>query len=465
MCFLHKILLILSLFQQRTLVEAWIPTFCDRCDLGGGLHRAHSMLDTSLDASPRRPLRQPIRRSSSEVEQQNQENAAETQKRYEQALQDPTLLSNIPFDDPLLNLDPSTLRAVTRDMGLQRLTEIQAQTWPAAVTGQSLLGRARTGTGKTLAFLLPALQRLREADLTVYRPGRTIGVLILAPTRELAIQIADQAKALLTHHQQRPGAWTVQCVFGGTKISRDRAVLSQRIPTVLVATPGRLQDLLEQKTRVAGKRLFSDVIGDTKIVVLDEADRLLEAFPIETKKILSYLPRTEKRQTMLFSATFSKRLKGLMARGDGKVLPADHKVVDCIGGVGPYMETNVRIEESYVQLSSMEHYLTGLVSIVREAVKSNDSEYPKLLIFFPTAKIVKFAAELLTTCDIVESSTTKVLHIHSRMSQAARNSASTQFRHAKRAILLTSDVSARGVDYPDVSLVVQVSFSCISLSM
>jgi len=420
--------------------------------------------ETALGVRRRRPpLGKPLRRASSEAVQKSQENAAEIEKRLQEALQDPTLLSNTTFADPLLGLDPNTLRAVTETLGLQRLTDIQASTFPVAVTGKSLLGRARTGTGKTLAFLIPAIQRLLQSDSTVYRPGRTLGLLIVAPTRELALQIADQAQALLTFHH-RPRAettWTVQCSFGGTKINRDRAVLSQRIPSILVATPGRLLDLLDQKTRCVGKRLFADVIGETPIVVLDEADRLLEAFPKEMRKLFSYLPRAEKRQTMLFSATFPRRLMSGADEGGGhnNVLPSNYTVIDCIRPMGKKngavsIQANSRIEESYVQLTDMKNYFTGLVSIIQAAVGEGGA-YPKVLVFFPTAKLVKFVAEMLAMCDVVDKDT-KVLHIHSRMSQAARSRASLQFRETNKGILLSSDVSARGVDYPDVSLVVQV---------
>lgn len=426
---------------------------------------------TTTTLAVRIPLRKPIRRSStsrsapgSTSAQTHEQQLLESQKRHQEALQDPTLLSNTTFDDPLLALDTPILRAVTQTLGLHCLTDIQAKIWPAAIAGQSLLGRAQTGSGKTVSFLLPAIQRLVQAtDATFHRPGRTVGVLVLAPTRELAIQIADQARALLTF-QQPAEAWGVECIYGGTKIGRDRAMLGRQraIPAIIVATPGRLLDLLEQKTRCGiGKRLLADILGETPMVVLDEADRLLEAFPRETRKILSFLPR--RRQTMLFSATFPKRL--LRGDDDGQVLPANHTVVDCIDGDAKDKKSgadkrNSRVEESYVQLSDTNHYLTGLVSIVREAVDvSGEPEYPKLLIFFPTAKLVKFVAEMLRTCKVVDTSSISVLQIHSRMSQAARNRASTQFRQKKRAILLSSDVSARGIDYPDISLVVQVSIT------
>jgi ATP-dependent RNA helicase MSS116 len=268
-------------------------------------------------------------------------------------------------------------------------------------------------------------------------------LLVIAPTRELAMQIAEQATAMVTYQH----AWTVQAVYGGCSIQRDRSMLHQKVPTILVATPGRLLDLLREKTRVNGKRLFADCLGETRIVVLDEADRLLQAFPSEMSKILSYLPRVEKRQTLLFSATIPAKLKGLLSREGNNILPTDYVRVDCISDDDVSTQTNVRVDQSYVQLRDFKFYLTGLLSIIDEAMKENQF---KIVIFFPTAKLVKYVAEALIIMNL------PVLSIHSRMGQGARNRASSLFRQAKQSILLTSDVSARGVDYPDVSLVVQV---------
>lgn len=318
---------------------------------------------------------------------------------------------------------------------------------------------------QTLAFLLPSIHRLLEADATVFRPGRHIGLLVLAPTRELAAQIAQQAAALVLHDR----GWTVRTVSGGASLSRDRAaVLHNAPPTILVATPGRLLDLLTTATTTTttrvqgGNRRFADVIGETPIVVLDEADRLLEAFPREMSQILSFLPRVEKRQTLLFSATFpAKLIAGLLSSSSqegrrNNILPADFVRVDCVADDNVSTQTNRRVEQSYVQLVDMKSYLTGLLSIVEHAMKDDDSDShgtsSKIVVFFPTAKLVKFVAEAM----MLLSPKLPVLSIHSRMGQGARNRASSQFRLAKRSILLTSDVSARGVDYPDVSLVVQV---------
>jgi ATP-dependent RNA helicase MSS116, mitochondrial len=294
------------------------------------------------------------------------------------------------------------------------------------------------------------MQRLLDTDVKLFRPGRNIGIVVIAPTRELVIQICQQATILATYHR----AWTVQAFYGGGSIQRDRAILYHRpIPTILVATPGRLYDLLRESSRVQGNRNFADVIGESRIVVLDEADRLLQGFAIEMNKLFTYFPRVDKRQTMLFSATFSKHLKENLLSGasGGNVLPADFVTVDVSNDGDAKTQASTRVEESFVQLDDMKLYVPGLLSIVQKVMTDESNPKCKVIIFLPTAKIVKFFSEALTFLSV------PVLSIHSRMSQGSRNRASTQFQQStNRCVLLSSDVSARGVDYPDVSLVVQV---------
>jgi ATP-dependent RNA helicase MSS116, mitochondrial len=317
---------------------------------------------------------------------------------------------------------------------------------------------------QTIAYLLPSIQRVLENQATgselAVRIGRDICMIIVAPTRELAQQIGTQAEELTAFCH----GWTIQTLTGSTSLARDKSTLAhqQRVPTIIVATPGRLLDLLQSgkasSTRVSGSRSLMDVVAKTPIIVLDEADLLLQAFRSEVQTILTHFPRVEKRQTMLFSATVPPRLKRLLSSPEGKsILPKDYTFVDCIGDATK--QVNQRVEQTCVRLSDMTSYLKGLLTIVREA--SQDDVCHKVIIFFPTAKLVKFVAEAIQLT-LPKSNTrgVQVLSIHSRMSHGARHRASSQFRatdSSQCSILLTSDVSARGVDYGDVSLVVQVS--------
>ena len=384
--------------------------------------------DMTSSSGPRRrrPTRvRPVRPTA--ATQKMETRREEAKARHKEALQDPTLLTLEKFSDRR-DIHPATKRAITEVLGLQAMTEIQAKTYAAVIAGQSVLGRARTGTGKTLAFLIPAVERLLEADLDLYKPGRTIGVIVIAPTRELAIQIAVQTDALLTFHHDMD----VACIYGGTKIQRDlRLLTGPRMPSILVTTPGRLLEHLENDTRL-GRRSFCRVAEETRMIVLDEADRLLDGFSKETMKILSFLPRVEKRQNLLFSATISNKLRGFL-KGSMKI---DFTEVNCVDGSDIQSETNARVNQTYLMLDEISQYIQTLVSILTQVMKEDNY---KVLVFFPASKVVRFLANFFN-----EGLGVSVLEIHSRMSQSSRNRASNAFRSARRGILFSSDVSARG---------------------
>ena len=406
----------------------------------------------------------------------------EVQNRHRQALKDPTLLSNQKFNDRT-DISPNIKRAITEVMGLSQMTEIQSQTYRAVISGDCVLGRARTGTGKTLAFLLPTIERLLAAPLDLYIPGQSIGCIIVAPTRELAIQIADQAEQLLTYYSEM----NVACIYGGTKIQRDYRLLSGgntgRMPAILVATPGRLLEHLENNSRIiqygsSRQTKFRDIIDKTQIVILDEADRLFEGFYKDTTKILSFLPRSAKRQTLLFSATLPQRLKVFLrdtmkinftnidcvADKDNDVgrasktgdTPKDRKDTSISSATANSAdkktgETNIRVDQTFWELESMDEYITALVSLIYDTIQTEENY--KIIVFFPASKLVRFFSQFFNQ----GLGMTEVLEIHSRMSQSSRQKASSKFRAStSNSILFTSDVSQRGVDYPDVSHVIQV---------
>jgi ATP-dependent RNA helicase MSS116, mitochondrial len=381
----------------------------------------------------------PLRFSSMEDKVANRR--IEAQERREQALLDPSLLTCVKFVDRE-DMHPATKRAVLEVLQLQEMTQIQAETYSIALQGSNIIGRARTGTGKTLAYLLPSLERLLQGDRDVYIPGRTIGVLIVAPTRELAQQIADQACSLLTYHSSE---MTVACLYGGTKMRRDINLLSNpsRLPTILVATPGRLLEHLLQ-TKIQGRK-FSDILDATKIVVLDEMDCLLGiGFQKDVSKVLSYLSR--RRQTLLFSATFPSSMRKLI----DDVLGKDFKEINCVDERDATSLTNTRVDQSFVFLESMEDYVWSMVEIIEQEAKCIKNF--KIVIFLPTTKLVDFFFELLDS----GLGLLGVSRLHSRMSQSARQRTSQNFRSTLQpSILVTTDVSSRGVDYPDVTLVVQ----------
>jgi ATP-dependent RNA helicase MSS116, mitochondrial len=420
-------------------------SFCScLCSLNVPRHRIihHSLFLSSYseeDSSRMSKRIRPLRFSSTEDKAANRR--MEAQERREQALEDPSLLTCVRFADRK-DMHPATKRAVLEVLGLEDMTQIQAETYSIALQGSNILARARTGTGKTLAFLLPSLERLLQGDKDVYIPGRTIGVLIVAPTRELAQQIADQACSLLTYHSSE---MTVACLYGGTKIRRDINLLSNqsRLPTILVATPGRLLDHLSQ-TKIQGRK-FSDILDSTKIVVLDEMDCLLGlGFQKDVLQVLSFLSR--RRQTLLFSATLPQSMRGLI----DDVLGKEYKEVSCVDEKDVRSLTSTRVDQSYVLLKSMEDYIWSMVEIIEQEAKCIKNF--KIVIFLPTTKLVDFFVEILDS----GLGLSGVSRLHSRMSQSARQRTSQNFRSTRvPSILVTTDVSSRGVDYPDVTLVVQ----------
>jgi ATP-dependent RNA helicase MSS116 len=283
-----------------------------------------------------------------------------------------------------------------------------------------------------MAFLLPALEKILKNPVE----GQ-INMLILSPTRELAAQIGEQARQLISTHR----GISYQVIFGGNSRRMDIDRFEQRVPTILVATPGRIQDHLDN-TYVRDKR-FSVLFHKTQILVLDEMDRLLDmGFRNDVEKILTYLPMN--RQTLLFSATLPPMVKLIIQ----KSMQKGYLEVDCIHDADPTTHTNELVQQSRVLIPS-DNLVRGTVGILLNLLRDPNA---KLVVFFPTTKMVKFYAELFNN-----GLRRTVLEIHSGKSQGYRTSASNRFRELKKGVLFTSDVSARGVDYPGVTHVIQVS--------
>jgi ATP-dependent RNA helicase MSS116 len=306
------------------------------------------------------------------------------------------------------------------------MTKVQEASLPACLTGRDVLARAKTGTGKTLAFLIPSIERLARAPGGVAAGG--VHCMVLSPTRELAVQIAREADALLSHH-----ALASQCVYGGTNMRSEVTRLASRRCDVLVATPGRLVDHIQNTPGFAAR------LRHCAVAVLDEADQLLDmGFRDSLDKILAALPA--QRQTLLFSATLPPSVRAIAQAA----LRRDHVFVDTVGDEAA--QTNAQVAQC-VMVAPFEAQIPALVQLVRTAAAVPNH---KVLVFFPTARATQFHAELMNCLG------NPTLEIHSRKSQSQRERASAAFRAATSAILFSSDVSARGVDYPDVTAVIQV---------
>jgi len=307
------------------------------------------------------------------------------------------------------------------------MTPVQATTLELLLAGKDCLAQAKTGTGKTLAFLLPAIQTILKN-----RSSSRISALVLCPTRELALQIAVEAQKVLGRLPQIKVATSI----GGTNKNTESKRLHNGCD-ILVATPGRLLDHLGDESMV-------DLLNATETLVLDEADRMVDmGFLPDMKKILSYLPKRP-RHTMLFSATIDDQLRNVARL----FLNSDYEFVSTI----PKGEANTheRVDQYLVTVPGPIEHAPALISVVKSEFAQ--SKPFKAIIFAPTAAQVDFYAEVLASIDGLP----ELFALHSRQAQGKRTSTTNQFRQATNAICVATDVIARGMDFPAVTHVFQV---------
>ena len=293
-------------------------------------------------------------------------------------------------------------------------TPIQAQAIPSVLTGQDLLGIAQTGTGKTAAFALPILQRLAADPKPA--PRRGCRVLVLAPTRELASQIAESFRVYGRHL-----GFSVAVVFGGVKYGPQVRALAAGVD-VLVATPGRLIDHINEK--VAN-------LGGVEIFVLDEADQMLDlGFLPPIRRIVATLPK--QRQNLFFSATMPTEI-GKLA---GELLVNPAKVA-----VTPAATTVTRIDQQvlFVETDRKRHLLAQLL---------DEPKMARTLVFTRTKRGADRVAKYLESVQIRADS------IHGDKSQGQRERALAAFKAGEARVLVATDIAARGIDVDGVTHVV-----------
>ena len=321
------------------------------------------------------------------------------------------LLEKTKFEN--LNLN-SPLLKVLNEEGYDYPTPIQFQTIPSALQGSDILGVAQTGTGKTAAFTLPILQKLNSTQSRdKFRHPKAI---ILSPTRELTIQINNSIKIYAKYIALKHVA-----VFGGVKQGPQVALLNKGVD-IIVATPGRLLDLINQK-------LCS--LEEIKYFVLDEADRMLDmGFIRDVEKIVNLLPK--KRQSLFFSATMPK----MVAKLADNILK-NPKKVKVKSSVTPID----RISQSVIVIEPQEK-ISQLVTLL------NDNSLKSVIVFIKTKHKANRVCQKLTQIGIV----TDV--IHSNKSQSARQKALNDFKEGKIKILLATDIAARGIDVEAVSHII-----------
>lgn len=328
------------------------------------------------------------------------------------------------------SVSPMSLKAL-KDAGYEKMTVVQEATLPVILKGKDVLAKAKTGTGKTVAFLLPSIEVVVKSppiDRDQKRPP--ILVLVICPTRELASQAATEANTLLKFHP----SVGVQVVIGGTRLALEQKRMQANPCQILVATPGRLRDHIEN---TAG---FATRLMGVKVLVLDEADHLLDmGFRKDIEKIIAAIPK--QRQTLLFSATIPQEVRHICH----VALKRDHEFINTVQEGGE--ETHSQVRQMHL-VAPVDNHFTLLYTVLKEHI-ADDVDY-KVLVFCTTAMVTRLVAGLLGELNL------NVREIHSRKPQSYRTRISDEFRKSKGLILVTSDVSARGVDYPDVTLVVQI---------
>jgi len=310
-----------------------------------------------------------------------------------------------------LGLCDPILKAIT-ETGYSTPTPIQAKAIPFILKGDDVLAAAQTGTGKTAGFTLPLLENLKRNQVKTEghrgQPRRHIRALILTPTRELAAQVGENVQM---YSKYLPYKSTI--VFGGVNINRQINIIKQGID-ILVATPGRLLDLASQKVVDLSK---------VEILVLDEADRMLDmGFIHDIKKVVKLIPRN--RQTLLFSATFSKEIKALASGFQNNPslveVATQNKTADRIAQV-VYPVDKARKRDLLYKLI-------------------DEGRWQQVLVFTRT----KHGANKL--CEFLEKQGIQSSAIHGNKSQGARTKALANFKDKKIRVLVATDIAARGID-------------------
>lgn len=306
-------------------------------------------------------------------------------------------------------------------LNFTRMTQIQSMSIPGLLAGKDLIGAAKTGSGKTLAFLIPVIELLHKSQFGT-RNGT--GAIIISPTRELAMQIYGVAKDVYSNgkHSQTYGL-----IMGGANRRTEAERLAKGV-NLIIATPGRLLDHLQNTKGFVFRNLLA--------FVMDEADRILEqGFEDDLRQILKILPK--ERQTMLFSATQTKKVEDIARTS---INPKNAVYVEV-----PSDDTQATasgLEQGYVTVPSDKRFL-----LLFTFLKKNKSK--KIMVFFSSCNSVSFHSELLNYIDV------PVMDIHGRQKQQKRTTTFFQFCKQKSGTLLCTDVAARGLDIPDVDWIIQ----------
>lgn len=317
-----------------------------------------------------------------------------------------------------LNLHPQLKQAIDA-LGFQSMTPIQEKVLKFTLAGHDAIGRAQTGTGKTAAFLVSVINDLLSNPVQGQRYRGEPRALILAPTRELALQIESDAKALT-----RFSGLNVVTLLGGVDFEKQKAQLDANFVDIIVATPGRLIDLVEQK------EVWLDQI---EFLVIDEADRLLDmGFIPSVKRIVRYSPRKEQRQTLMFSATFSYDVLNLAQQWLFEPVTVE---------IEPEKKTNADVEQRVYMVAKSDKY-----KLLQEILR--DEPIEKVMIFANRRDQVR------KLYDHLKQDGYKVVMLSGEIAQDKRLKMLDQFKNGQHHIMIATDVAGRGIHVDGVSHVI-----------
>lgn len=317
-----------------------------------------------------------------------------------------------------LNLHPQLKQAIDA-LGFKEMTPIQQKVLKFTLAGHDAIGRAQTGTGKTAAFLISVINDLLNNPIQTQRYRGEPRAVILAPTRELALQIESDAKELTKFTNLK-----VVTLLGGVDFDKQKAQLDKNFVDIIVATPGRLIDFVEQK------EVWLDQI---EFLVIDEADRLLDmGFIPSVKRIVRYSPRKEQRQTLMFSATFSYDVLNLAQQWLFEPVTVE---------IEPEKKTNADVEQRVYMVAKTDKY-----KLLEEILR--DEPIEKVMIFANRRDQVR------KLYDHLKRDGYKVVMLSGEIAQDKRLKMLDQFKNGKHNIMIATDVAGRGIHVDGVSHVV-----------
>ncbi len=317
-----------------------------------------------------------------------------------------------------LNLHPNLKKAIDA-LGFTKMTSIQEKVLKFTLAGHDAIGRAQTGTGKTAAFLVSVINDLLNNPIKEQRFRGETRALILAPTRELALQIESDAKELTKFTDLH-----LVTLLGGVDFDKQKAELSKNFVDIIVATPGRLIDFVEQK------EVWLDQI---EFLVIDEADRLLDmGFIPSVKRIVRYSPRKEQRQTLMFSATFSYDVLNLAQQWLFEPVTVE---------IEPEKKTNADVEQRVYMVAKTDKY-----KLLEEILR--DEPIEKVMIFANRRDQVR------KLYDHLKRDGYKVVMLSGEIAQDKRLKMLDQFKNGQHNIMIATDVAGRGIHVDGVSHVV-----------